>query len=367
MKKKILFYSDNILNLLYDINLPLGGSVKQTYAWGHILEKVGFDVQFIGGFNSEKYTLDDKRALVAFNPDKGIPKLRFFYKKLPSLINALRNSDAHYVYFSTPGPFVGILILALIGTKKKIILRISSDIFTENRVKNKFNFLNYLFFKSTFKNANVIICQNDFQYKNLLSKFPDKVFKLSNPYFGNLTSNPLPLSERKYIAWIGNIRYEKNIPLLLDIAIMMKDFKFVIAGKVLNHINPELKNTFRKLINLPNVRFIGFVNQSEITEILRKTTFLLNTSHYEGFSNTYLESFAVGTPVIVPHQNNPDDIVTKFDLGAVYKDKYEISSFVKENANSHYEYKKISNNCIKYMEQYHDPVNQASQFKEIIN
>ena len=41
---------------------------------------------------------------------------------------------------------------------------------------------------------------------------------------------------------------------------------------------------------LPNIKFVGFIPRNEISSFLGDAYLLLNTSFYEGFSNTFLES-----------------------------------------------------------------------------
>jgi glycosyltransferase involved in cell wall biosynthesis len=43
-------------------------------------------------------------------------------------------------------------------------------------------------------------------------------------------------------------------------------------------------------------------------------------SHYEGFFNTFLESFAAGTPVSAAYRVDPDSIITKHQLGFTRED-----------------------------------------------
>ncbi len=73
-----------------------------------------------------------------------------------------------------------------------------------------------------------------------------------------------------------------------------------------------------RLTKLQNVEFVGLIPHDEVTSFLTEAYCLLNTSLFEGFSNTFLEAFSVGTPVVTLGVN-PDFILTIYDLGFVNK------------------------------------------------
>ena len=54
-----------------------------------------------------------------------------------------------------------------------------------------------------------------------------------------------------------------------------------------------------RLAKLQNVKFVGFIPHNEVASYLAEAYCLLNTSFFEGFSNTFLEAFSVGTPVVM--------------------------------------------------------------------
>jgi glycosyltransferase involved in cell wall biosynthesis len=62
---------------------------------------------------------------------------------------------------------------------------------------------------------------------------------------------------------------------------------------------------------------------------LSESYILLNTSHFEGFSNTYLEAFSVGTPVFAMEKADPDSIIKNNRLGYIYKDVDDLVSIFK--------------------------------------
>jgi glycosyltransferase involved in cell wall biosynthesis len=106
-----------------------------------------------------------------------------------------------------------------------------------------------------------------------------------------------------------------------------------------------------KLKQLPNVHFSGFLQRHQVLPFLANARFLLNTSHHEGFSNTFLEAWSVGTPVISGVQVNPDSIISKHDLGIIYNDVFDLC---KQYAAVTPElYQLLSGNARDYVTQHH--------------
>ena len=95
---------------------------------------------------------------------------------------------------------------------------------------------------------------------------------------------------------------------------------------------------------------------------LAKATALLSTSHYEGFSNTFLEALYTGTPVIAPRRVDPDLIITRNYLGLTSEDEKELPILIKEiTTMDNAEYQELSNRCRQYVIQHHDPKSKAFQ------
>jgi glycosyltransferase involved in cell wall biosynthesis len=111
-------------------------------------------------------------------------------------------------------------------------------------------------------------------------------------------------------------------------------------------------NSLQQLKQLPNVRFVGFLERDQVLPYLAKAKFLLNTSHYEGFSNTFLEAMSVGTPIITSENVNPDHIITKHKLGIVYKDVPDLQQQYASLSPEKYEV--LSGNAFQYVVQQHD-------------
>ena len=156
-----------------------------------------------------------------------------------------------------------------------------------------------------------------------------------------------------YVAWVGIFQKQKNLSQLLSIAKKLPMCKFKIAGQKLKSIDEETSGTLKLLEKLNNVEFVGMIKRNQIFNFLANAYCLLNTSHYEGFSNTYLESFSVHTPVVTRNITDPDNIIKEFNLGISVKNYSDIPNAIINIIEKKYEF----NNFSKYLNKYHDPVN----------
>ena len=143
----------------------------------------------------------------------------------------------------------------------------------------------------------------------------------------------------------------------------MPDTEFRIAGtpKLDGNLDKETIVALDALKKCKNANFIGYIDRSEIIPFLSEAYALLNTSHFEGFSNTFLESFAAGTPIVTTERVDPDNIIANNHLGCIAKNYFEIpdllNSLIKDK-----NYNDIAQRCRNYVTEKHNPKNLAQQF-----
>lgn len=350
--KKILIIDSNVSYLLNNMNKTTGGAAVQTLNWINGFDNLGYKVIILSENkipeNKSKYKIindlesNNKNFIISF-----LYALVFYYRTFKSI-------SPDYIYCSIPwwNRILYILPAKIIGIK--FIQRISNDNLVEKKLTDIFNnrFKSFLFRISLNLSKN-IICQNDYQYNSLIKRFPNKnIQKLYNPFKFHEKDY---LSSKNYVAWVGLFQKQKNLPELLKIALSLPEINFRIAGKEISNgsLDSLTHSALIKLNNLNNVKFVGNLNRKEIFTFLSNSFCLLNTSHVEGFSNTYLEAFSVGTPVVTRKKTDPDNIIYKFNLGISVNTYELIPQAILHVLSNNVNYKK---RMIDYLAYYHDPV-----------
>ncbi|MCP5064117.1 MAG: glycosyltransferase [Ignavibacteriae bacterium] len=357
------------MNLLKNADVPVGGAAVEWYTWIRAFRKLGCKFGLLtweGAKNAvnERYDFD---FVESYDLNKGIPKLRLLTYRIPSFYKTIKNYNPDFIMQGCATINTGILafIAKLLG--KPFIHRIGSDMDVDGRIDRTFSKWYLSVYYYGIKNATHISCQNKYQYNILTKKYPQKSISiLHNPYFIKEQTFKND-NVKEYIAWVGNFRFEKNLPALAKIAKELPQYKFKIAGTKFAKTDDDSANGLEKLEQLSNIEFVGHITNDSIPEFLSKAYCLLNTSRLEGFSNTFLEAWAVGTPVMSTKNVNPDNIISDFNIGIVAENYEEMPKRL-DDLIKRKDYKKYEERCINYVKDKHDPVKLAEKFlQDMIN
>lgn len=352
---RFLFFDDKLINLMMQVEKPCGGSAVQTYGWIRGLMEEGQEVYVMTDIKGNRLLKEECRNIKfvpMYDNSKGVRWLRWLYYRLPYTYKKIRAVKPDYLYIGIPGWSSTLLGIICHLLNIKFIQRLSNDNQLDTRYLKDHSVVHQFFLNWGIRLSHHILCQNNFQLQIIHKKFPGKsVIKLSNPMYLK-TDNPLLTPDSKgYIAWLGIYRYQKNLKQLYQIASLLKKEQFLIAGKEGANCDQETCDYLEKLKKLPNVKFHGFLQRTEVLPFLANARFLLNTSFYEGFSNTFLEAWSVGTPVISAVHVNPDSIISKYDLGIIYNDVFDLcKQYAKVTPE---QYQLMSDNARGYVENHH--------------
>jgi glycosyltransferase involved in cell wall biosynthesis len=184
--------------------------------------------------------------------------------------------------------------------------------------------------KSGILRADVIVAQTEDQSRMLEENFgrrPDRVIRNFHPQprASSKPTNPLT------VVWIANFKPLKRPELFLDIASFLEEIpgiEFLMVGQP--YFSRSLRNEFKSKLNrISNVKCLGEMAQGDVNTLLDRTHLLVNTSRWEGFSNTFIQAWMRAVPVLTLGVN-PDQVLDNNGLGFSYDSAAEIADSIRE-------------------------------------
>ena len=351
-KPRFLIYSFEIPYLLKDTEYPIGGAAVESLALARGLIYHGCSVGILTWKGAQEFINRDTdvEIIESYEQNKGIKKVRWLYYRYPFLFNAAKSFSPDYICLIAAGVETGILAHISRGLDIPFIYRIANDMEVDGRICQRLSIVERTLYQYGVRNSRYILTQNEYQYKRLKAAYPSKGIYKSESSFYPLTTQYK--NKRDYIAWLGVFQKQKNLPALLHIVKQTPDVLFKIAGTDAKEgLDNDTKNALTALSKCKNVEFVGYLTRKEIINFFSGAHALLNTSYYEGFSNTYLESFQAQTPIISLN-SDPNGIIKKYGLGYV-TDLQSASNAIKKLINS-YDYESGRERMKSYLDNSHD-------------
>ena len=156
---------------------------------------------------------------------------------------------------------------------------------------------------------------------------------VSTVYHG-LPQDLLPYAPRggDYLVFLGRLCSEKRVDRAIEIA--TRAGRELLIGAKIDRVDREHFNSYIKpLLDRPNVRFIGEVNDAEKAELLGNALALLFPIDWpEPFGLAMIEAMSCGTPVIAWRCGSVPEIVTEGITGRIVDGIYEAVAAVEEAA-----------------------------------
>jgi glycosyltransferase involved in cell wall biosynthesis len=174
-------------------------------------------------------------------------------------------------------------------------------------------------------------------------------------------------SRRNHVAWVAFLREGKRPDLLVQMARQSPDVNFVVCGGVTTYETAPGYGEMivKELESLPNVQYLGHVSAEQCLEAVGDAVALLCTSEFEGFPNTFLEAWSVGTPV-VSIEIDPGKVIKREGLGFVSKNIDQALLDVRTLLNSRETFDAVSRRARAYIENVHSDDAVARLFNETV-
>ncbi|WP_084302738.1 glycosyltransferase family 4 protein [Bradyrhizobium sp. WSM2254] len=363
---RILSIDFSIPYLLKDDDHPIGGWAVQLSIWLRALENAGHDTALLTwkGALAHVGSGQQIKLIETYDPAHGVRVAKYFYSYIPKTLAAARAYRPDIMIQGVCGVHTAIMAFVAGQLGIPFVHRVVNDKDVDERCKIGLRSYEWLAYSWARNRTTAFLCQNEYQREKLAALFPGKpVHVLHNAVVvAEDAAPPLPRAERRYVAWLGVFRYGKNLPLLFRIAQELPTVKFRVAGMPDRVVDQATLDAVNRLRQLPNVEMVGYIRRADVQRFLSEATMLLCTSDFEGFSNVFLEAFAVGTPVMTRRQVDPDSIVVRYSLGASAEDELALTKSVKAlwdmDAN---EYNALTRRCQTYVKANHSPSAKARE------
>ena len=244
-----------------------------------------------------------------------LPRLGFV-EDAPSLYKTMRRLRPNVIYQRVGCAYTGIAAFFARRAGCGLVWHASSDTDLHPNLKlAKRNVIRQRLDRSLLsygiRHGDKIVTQTELQARLLLANFqrwPDAVI----PNFHPDPMETIDKSGPPRVLWIANLKRLKQPEVYLRLADALRDIgevRFIMIGAVSARTgeSPWHDSLMQRIAVTPNVEYRGPLTQDDVNIELAKAHVLVNTSIYEGFSNTFIQAWMREVPVVSLNVN-PDGI-----------------------------------------------------------
>jgi glycosyltransferase involved in cell wall biosynthesis len=285
-----------------EIEFVGGAEVQQTILARNLVRR-GYRVSMICGDygQPDRVTVDGITVIKSGSRISGLPVVRFFHPRLTGLWSALKAADADIYYQRAPGAATAVTGMFAKHYRRRFMYAAASDLDLAGNTKMLFQhrggWRDLQLYRLGLKLADVIIAQHARQVadcRQWQSRRAEVVPSCYDvPPDGGASADGVVL-------WVSVLRAGKRPELFLELARRLPHLRFRMVGGPSAQAGDEA--VFRQIkeaaMAIPNLEFVGFVPYAEIGTHFNAARVFVNTSDYEGFPNTFLQSWARGIPTV---------------------------------------------------------------------
>lgn len=290
-----------------------GGAEYQSKIIAEELTKRGYEIVFIsGGHVKEQVSYYDGFKVYELVIDAGIKARFFLYKNFMNRVHEIIKDEAPLlIYQRILNTFTFHLSKFAKQEQIPFMLHIADNYSVEFSKGLRGSLKRYLFRKIIHTNPN-IICQTEYQVAKIREWGYYPMAKIPNMH--SEINDEKTKRNKNRILWIGNAREVKQLELFLELTTILKNekYEFHIIGKIPD--NRYGDGLLEKIKNCQNLTYHGSKENVFINTFLQTASVLVNTSVSEGFSNTFIQAWMCGTPVVALN-SDPDGLLTHHNLG----------------------------------------------------
>lgn len=225
---------------------------------------------------------------------------------LPFILYSLRPTLVHFTHFNRPFFYFGKSVVTIHDLIKHFST--GSDTTTRTPWLYLVKHLAYRALTWWVIKTNPLIVPSNYWRDFIINRYclpPHRItttHEAVDPQFLSQRLKVLPPQKPHYLLYTGNLYPHKNVSVILEALTHLPQVKLKIIGKK-NIFSDRLQNQARRHKVNHQVKFLGYLSDSQFRKIYQRALCLVHPSFYEGFSLTGLEAMALNCPVIAANSS----------------------------------------------------------------
>ena len=311
-KKNLIFFLSEFVK---------GGAANSILSLCRHLDKSKFNI-FILSLHKFEYRNEFRKLAKVYIISS--QKTIFAQKKIKKITDEISKNNLNTIFISNL--FHANVLTAIFQKKRKNLKFIYTERTTLSELFTYFSFWDFVkktiikvLIKFFYKKADLIVANSKkvsvdiARYSKCRSTYiyPGSFKRFNKKHFKNYSK------KRQNIIWIGRLAHEKGAEILIDClkTINKKEYSLKILGD--GPLKERIKQKIKKNNLSNNIKILGY--KKDITNYLKNSDLLINTSYFEGFPNVVVEALSYSVPVICSQSNGGiNEILLNGKLGDVY-------------------------------------------------
>jgi glycosyltransferase involved in cell wall biosynthesis len=307
----------------------MGGAQYQTLLLVQALAATGrFEVSYIAKFAKPDFRAGDHRLVKI---DNNWNRTRSHALDGLQVLRALREVRPDVIYHRGSTAYSGVAAYYARRAGIRSVWHIASTVDVEPFQPSwsrdlPLRYLDRKVFEYCLRHPGSVIAQTRDQARSLRENFgreADVVIYNFHP----LPERPSVKVEPAEVLWVGNLKPLKQPEHFIRAAAELRDrtnARFIMVGAMQGSGRWQ-RRILSAIRDVPNLTYRGGLPQEEVNRLLDGAAILVNTSIYEGFSNTFVQAWMRRVPVVSLNVN-PDDLLSDGSLGAVSGDPRRLAA-----------------------------------------
>ena len=369
-RTRICFVGLNNLAVLapeYDRSGPAGEPVQHTLL-ARSLARRGYDVSMVTGDcgQPDGKVWDGVKTFKAYSLEAGLPVLRFVHPRWTGLLSALGRANADVYYSSCAGGLAGQVAMFCAWHGKRYVFRLASDsdCMPDALIIKHWYWRDQRLYRYALSHAAGVLAQSKRQQELLWRNFQVRS-SIARMMIGAPGANAEFAARDVDALWVSNLRRLKRPDILLGVASELPQLAFHMVGGAVRSdpgFFEELRSQVRRTAN---VTFHGALPYDETSALYGRARVFVNSSEMEGFPNTYLQSWASGTPVVAFF--DPDGLIAKHGLGAAVRTQAEMRDAIRKLSRDEAAWRAARARCLAFIERSYGEDATLQQYLQVLD